>query len=324
MKNVVLFDTSYGSLNLGDFIIEEAITREMNYLLSQSFCVRYPTHTPISHNLQSLLPVLSTRTCRAADYKFICGTNIVKNTLIRFARDWSINLINASLYEGAVLLGCGRELNKGHLDSYTKHLYKKIFSKEYAHSVRDDRTAEFMDSLGFKVLVTGCPTTWGLRNESVAQTYAKDPSNTVLVTLTDYAKNPQQDTALIHFLENRYERILFWPQGSRDYDYAKALGILDKVEIVPPSFTAYEAYMTRDFDYIGTRLHGGVFALRNGHRTIILSVDNRAKDMAATTGLPVVPRADFSAIEHMLDRNQPPVLNIPLDTIEQWKSQFVG
>lgn len=324
MKNVILFDTSYGSLNLGDFIIEEAITREMDYLLSQSFCVRYPTHTPISFNLQSRLPVLSTRTCRAADYKFICGTNIVKNTLVRFARDWSINLANAPLYEGSVLLGCGRELNKKHLDSYTKHLYKKILSKEYAHSVRDDRTADFIDSLGFKVLVTGCPTTWGLRNDVVSQAYQKHASNTVLVTLTDYAKSPQDDVALISFLKERYEKILFWPQGSRDYAYAQELGLLEKVEIVPPNFKSYEACMTRDFDYVGTRLHGGVFALRHGHRTVILSVDNRAADMASTTGLPVVPRTDLRGIGNMLDSQKPPVLNIPLDTINQWKAQFVS
>lgn len=324
MKSVVLFDTSYGSLNLGDFIIEEAITREMDYLLKDVFCVRYPTHTPISHNLQSLVPVLSTRTCRAADYKFICGTNIVKNTLIRFARDWSINLINASLYANSVLIGCGRELNATRLDLYTKHLYRKVLSRDLVHSVRDDRTADFLDSLGYKVAVTGCPTTWALSNDAVQATYAKPTPDSVLLTLTDYAKSPKDDARLIDMLLGRYRHVLYWPQGSRDYDYIRELGYLERVEIVSPSFKAYQNVMARDFDYVGTRLHGGVFALRNGHRTIILSVDNRASDMAKTTGLPVLPRQDIHGIEESLDRNAAPHLNIPTDVINTWKAQFTA
>ena len=324
MKNIVLFDTSYGSLNLGDFIIEEAVTREMSYLLKDVFCVRYPTHTPISFNIQSLLPVLSTRTCRSADYKFICGTNIVKNTLLRFARDWSINQVNACLYKGAVLLGCGRELNKKHVDVYTKTLYRKVFSKEFVHSVRDQRTAGLMDELGFKVEVTGCPTTWSLSNELVDRIYAKSRPDKALVTITDYAKNPAQDAALVKMLLKQYSSVMFWPQGSRDYDYMKSLGLLDKLELVPANFSAYEQVMSQDFDYVGTRLNGGVFALRHGHRTVILSADNSASDMAAFNGLPVVPRSALSDIEQVLDGSVKPELYIPRNAIDEWKAQFTA
>ena len=81
MKKIVMFDTSHGTQNMGDFIINKAINNEMNWLLSNSFVVRYSTHTPISKFFQNIHKNPISNYCHLADHELICGTNIFKYNL---------------------------------------------------------------------------------------------------------------------------------------------------------------------------------------------------------------------------------------------------
>ena len=49
-----------------------------------------------------------------------------------------------------------------HIGAYTAHIYKRILSSEFMHSVRDSFTEEQLRSVGINnVINTGCPTMWG-------------------------------------------------------------------------------------------------------------------------------------------------------------------
>lgn len=322
-KAIVLFDTAAGSQNLGDYIINDCVQRELSFLLDSCFSVRYSTHTPLSGLGSRLFNGEAVRMCGDADYKFLCGTNLLSNAMLRPHPNWSVNIFDCAPYKGSVCVGVGSSIISSRFGTYEKMLYNRILSHDFIHSVRDERTAQILTNMGFKALNTGCPTTWSLEQEDVDRAYERRarPSS-VLFTLTDYAPDTVGDVRILDRLLERYERVLFWPQGSKDLGYMTKLGYLDKVVPIAPTLAAYERLMSEPFDYVGTRLHGGVFALSHGHRVIIVAVDHRAKDMAVTSGIPVVSRDDFAAFERELEFDKTPELHIPHDAIVEWKSQF--
>ena len=103
--------------------------------------------------------------------------------------------------------------------------------------------------------------------------------------------------------------------------------ITDKsnIEIIGHSLSAYEYILnnSNDYDYIGTRLHAGIFAIRHKVRTIIISIDNRAVDMKETYNLPIIDRNHIDTelipyINSVFETN----IKIPIDRINCWKEQF--
>lgn len=323
MKKIILFDTSSGSANLGDYIIFEAIERELAFLLQKFFCVRLSTHQPLARTMSNILPIFIKNECKKADYKFLCGTNLFVDNLMHPNASWSVNAVDYLRYEGCIAVGCGMQGRGRKVNGYSRHLYKKMLSHSAIHSVRDERTANFLSDMGVKVLNTGCPSVWQLNQGDIDAAYAKPPSPAVIFTLTDYNRDPKEDVWLVDQLRSRYERVLLWPQGSGDYEYAKSLEILPQVELISPNLAAYQRTLEGDVDYIGTRLHGGIAALCAGRRALIVAVDHRATDMGATCGLPVVRRGDHSSITATTDALCTPKLTIPRTAIQKWKAQFM-
>ena len=320
MKKIMLFDTSLGTRNQGDYVIRDAIDREMSFLFDWNVIYRLPTHTPIARGYQALFGDVK-RMMSTSDYKFLCGTNLLKYTLLRPNRDWNIGVLDSSLYRNSIALGCGVEVNSNKPRRHASILYKHILSKEYKHSVRDERTRQFIKNLGFEAINTGCPTTWGLRQESVEKAF-ESRADDVVFTLTDYSKNPSKDIEIVRLLKRFYRKIWFWPQGSEDYEYAEKLGILQDVELIPPGFSAFQNFQDMKYEYVGTRLHGGIYALSSGHRAIVIAVDHRAIDVGHTTGLYVVPRDRINDVERLIKITSAPVVNVPHNKIQAWKEQF--
>lgn len=323
MKRIILFDTSQGSLNSGDYIIKECLEKEMDFLFQNECLVKYSTHLPISRFYQNLNKNTVYKTCNKADYKFLCGTNLIKNSLFRIAPDWNINFTSCKYYQNSIAIGCGMEINAKHSDIYTKLIYKKILSKNHIHSVRDERTKHYLESLGMKVLNTGCPTLWGITPE-ICMAIPKSKSNAVIFTLTDYKRDPILDKELINILKNSYSRLLFWVQGFDDFIYLKSLIDINDIEIIPHALEAYKNILeTQNIDYVGTRLHAGIYAIRHGIRSIIISVDNRADDMSETYRIPIVKRDVISSIlKEKIESEFETFINIPTETIKIWKEQF--
>ena len=92
--------------------------------------------------------------------------------------------------------------------------------------------------------------------------------------------------------------------------------------MVSPDVASYKKLLTEtDIDYVGTRLHAGIYAMQHKVRSIILVVDNRAADMAETFNINTVLRDD-PTLEEKIRSQFVTDVKLDVDSIEQWKSQF--
>ena len=98
----------------------------------------------------------------------------------------------------------------------------------------------------------------------------------------------------------------------------------DNIELVPFGLASYDKILElKNIDYVGTRLHAGISALSKCHRTIIISIDNRARNIGKDTGLPIVEREDIETLlQQKIYSEFVTDLRIPIDNIKQWKNQF--
>lgn len=324
MKKIVMFDTSYGTSNMGDFIINEAVNEELKPILEGAFLTRYPTHTPLAHIYQNRSTTLVRKTCDTADLKFLAGTNLIRTNLMVYTPGWNINLFTRNLYENSIAIGCGLDGKVDDLNWYTRAIYDKALSGKFTHSVRDARTQKFFESLGLKALNTGCPTTWIL-NAAHCSEIPRGKAGSVVFTLTDYERNREDDQRLVDILVDNYKKVYFWIQGSDDYDYYKELSNTDSVVIIPPSLESYRSILiSEDIDYVGTRLHAGIFAMRHKRRSIILIVDDRARDMQKTHNINALERKHIDRLKDLINSDFSTRVNINEDRILAWKSQFTS
>lgn len=322
MKKIVLFDPSYGTSNVGDFIINEAIMRQMKEVFSPNFLLRYPTHTPLLHFYQNIRKNVIKENCVPENIKFLGGTNIFKYNLFILTPDWNINIFTKNLYKNSVSLGCGVATNSKKINWYTRFIYKTTLSKDFIHSTRDENAKEFLEALGFKAINTGCPTTWDL-TDTFCKDIPKQKAKDVVFTLTDYDQNQEKDQRLVDILQKNYENVYFWIQGSADLEYFKTLDNIDSITLVDPNLDAYKKVLTQgNIDYVGTRLHAGIFAMQQKVRSVILIVDNRARDMQATYNINAVERDDIDNLESVIQSDFETKIKIDQDKIALWKKQF--
>lgn len=322
MEKVVLFNTEQGTQNLGDYIIMESIKREMQYVLKNKFVTHFSTHTPIARCYQNSKKCLPLRACDSAKYKFICGTNIIKYSLFVLCPDFNINIFNTKHYKNSICIGVGCDTNKKKADLYTKYIYRHIFSKDYIHSTRDERTKEFLESIGVKAINTGCPTLWGFSKEK-CEKIPTQKADEVVFTLTSYKKNPKEDQLLIDILKRNYKKVYFWIQGSEDFEYFNTFSNIEGIEIVNPTLESFKEILQKDnTEYVGTRLHAGIYAMQNNKRSIILAIDNRSRDMCKTYNLNIVDINEIDKLEGMINSEFKTNIEIDIEKINQWKQQF--
>ena len=298
MKKIIIFNTSIGSLNTGDYIINESGRKQLSDILKDDFIVELPTHTPTIHNYQSIHRNKLVQVCNSAEYKFIIGTNILAyNNLMPWPNSKNIN-------------------------HYTEFLYKHILSHSFVHSTRDEKTKNMLESIGLKAINTGCVTMWGFTSEKCAK-IPKEKSTRVVFTLTDYAKNTEKDQELINILRKNYKTVYFWPQGSDDYEYILSLDYKN-IHIISPQLDYYRSLLqSGSIDFVGTRLHAGVFAMQNNVRSIILIVDNRARDIQENYNINAIERDELSVkLDGMINSTFTTDIKINQDKINEWKSQF--
>ncbi|MGO3035322.1 polysaccharide pyruvyl transferase family protein [Corynebacterium variabile] len=322
ITNTLIFNTAVGSLNVGDYIISEAVHREIYPMFSDSFIVEFPTHTPVMHAYQSFRRNGQVRYADSCTTKIAAGTNLLAYDALRPWPNWNMNILNARAYKGVVLAGVGSAPSGNRMNRYTKFLYQSILSHDHVHSVRDERTADLLRDLGFQAENTGCVTLWGFTEEKCRQIPEGKPDR-VVFTLTDYARDPEKDQALIDTLEVEYDEIYFWPQGAQDAEYIRSLRT-SSVREIAPQLDAYRTLLTSgNIDFVGTRLHAGIFAMQHNVRALILVVDNRARDMRDSYHLNTLERDDIHLLSGMINSDNPTKLNIDLEKIGRWKSQFV-
>ena len=129
---------------------------------------------------------------------------------------------------------------------------------------------------------------------------------------------------MIEILKRNYKKIYFWPQGDIDLDYLEANFDTKGISILDRNMEAYESCLKSEIvDYVGTRLHGGIHALYHKRRTIIISVDNRAKEISRDVNLPVLEMKDIKALlENKIQSKWKTDLHIDKTNIEKWMKEF--
>ncbi|WP_034442286.1 polysaccharide pyruvyl transferase family protein [Butyrivibrio sp. AE2032] len=322
MSNIAVFDTSLGTLNLGDWIIMDAFYKEMDFLLKDSFVVRYGTHTPIAKSYQSIKTGYNFRYLNSTQYKFIGGTNIFKHSLLHANPDWNINFFDIKFYRNSISVGCGSYLESKGVDAYTRYLYKHILRKDIIHSTRDEKTKELLESLGFKAINTGCPTMWGFTIEH-CESIPRTKMNNVVFTLTDYNKDYVLDQQMIDILLRCYDNVFFWPQGSDDLEYFNAMKNTNTIKVIKTNLQSYIDLLQTDIDYVGTRLHAGLFAISKKKRSIIISLDERAREIDKTYNLKCLERKIINdELESRINSSFETHIDVDLEHINMWKDQF--
>ena len=105
--------------------------------------------------------------------------------------------------------------------------------------------------------------------------------------------------------------------------YFQTLSNIENIRVISPSVQAYKTLLSEgNIDFVGTRLHAGIYAMQHKVRTVILSVDNRASDMAETYNLNVLWRND-PKLEEFLCGEIVTAVNIDEQAIAAFKQQFL-
>ncbi|EDP10488.1 polysaccharide pyruvyl transferase family protein [Amedibacillus dolichus] len=322
MKTVVLFDPSIRSLNMGDHIIMKSAKDELKEIISDKFLIHCATHQPPVTCYQNTRLNPKIKIYDDAQFKFICGSNLLWKNLMIPRPTFNVNLFNTKIYENSILMGVGTNSSNKNANLYTRIIYNRILSEKFYHSVRDERTKRFVESLGFKAINTGCPTMWKFNKEFCKQ-IPTHKSSKVVFTLTDYSQEQREDQELINILVKNYEKVYFWLQGASDEEYFDSLANTKGIIKVAPTLEAYEAILNEgDIDYVGTRLHAGMYAMQHKVRTIILAIDNRVRDMKETYHINTVERTDINSLDSLVNSTITTQISINENNINEWMSQF--
>ncbi len=299
--------------NLGDLIIQEAVRRELGEMFGA------PVLTCVSSH--EWLPPAALASLRSSDFVLVGGTNLLSSNMNRY-RQWKINLRSALRIRRAILFGVGWWQYQKPANFYTRCLLRTALSRTHIHSVRDEYTKRKLEQAGLhQVLNTGCPTMWRLTPALLARIPPRK-ADVALCTVTDYNRDAATDARFLHTVRRLYRKVFIWPQGNQDIEYLAQLRI--GAEILDHSYDSFLQFLNSDvhFDYIGTRLHAGIRCLAACRRSLVISVDNRAREIARDTGLHCVARGDRNAMEQWIRFPRRVRLHLNTSAIQAWKSQF--
>lgn len=305
MKITVL-DPAVENVNAGDEIISSAIKRIPG--LGEYETERITTHRP--------LRLAERRIVSQSDLVVLGGTNAISSHMERF-RQWLVDPDLLLRIRGKLLLlGVGWWQYQDAPCAYTRWLLRNMCTDQLPHSVRDSYTATRLGEIGIRSLMTSCPTMWDLESEKQRPLLS---SPRAVITVTDYKHAPEVDSEWIRAVEANYSEVVAIGMGPGDAEYFSSLH-LNKTSWGGVGVAALDRALI-DSDFIGTRLHAGVFAIQQGRPSLVLSVDNRAREIASDTNLHVVDRTDVRGLEESL-RSTPSRITLPMTAISQWTSQF--
>lgn len=309
-NSVSILDTSLNSDNLGDQIINFYCNNVFDEL-KLAPKKRYATHT------------LDRSILDDHNLKIITGTNILNSTMNN-GGSWQYPQ-DFTKINNVLLMGVGWGLYDKFPNMYTRCFLKYVLSSNYIHSVRDSYTKKKLMCLGItNVVNTACPTMWKL-DKHLCSLIPHNKARNVVSTITDYDFNPQMDFYMLDQLVKSYEQVFVWLQGQNDLKLLKRYRNFEKLKIIDNSFDAYTDFLrsNNDVDYVGTRLHAGIHALNFKKRSIIISIDNRAEEIAKDTNLPVLKREDLmQKLLPMINSGFSTDIKLPTDKISLWKKQF--
>lgn len=313
MKIISVFDTTISEYNLGNQIIMDSIQKELDDMFKDKFQYNIP-YQQITKNLKKCLS--------QSDYVFFGGTNSLTSFMNKY-KQWDINLYKTSYVKNVIMMGIGWWQYQNEPNLYTKLVLKRALSKDFYHSVRDSYTEEKLRNLGFKVINTGCPTTWRLNKENLKKINNTQKSESVILTFTDYNQDYENDKKMFEICKEKYKKLFIWPQGVGDLKYIKSIDTKGKAKIINPNLRAYDYVLKNEnIDYIGTRLHAGIRALQNNVRAYFIAIDNRTIEIGNDIKIPYLKRKNILELYDIIDLKYNSNFNINYKAIERWKNQF--
>ncbi|MCD8382609.1 MAG: polysaccharide pyruvyl transferase family protein [Clostridiales bacterium] len=315
--SVFLFDTSIATNNLGDFIIMRYCEDILSDIFPNYEFVRVSSHIVPSNEQENA--------AKSIKYKFVCGTNLLTSHIEEW---WNWRLPDGIRrkfnYRNTILLGAGWKGYQDECSSYSRMVYHCVLNPNVIHSVRDSYTEQQLRTAGIRnVINTGCPTTWRLTPEFCKAIPVTKAAN-VVTTITDYRQDAVHDQLMLDILSRNYECVYLWIQGDKDEEYLSSLDLPDNLTKIPHSLDAYEEILNQGcIDYVGTRLHAGIFALNHQIRSIILAVDNRAIEMGMDTNLPVILRDNIeNELEDLINTEFETKIQLQQENINRFLNQF--
>jgi polysaccharide pyruvyl transferase WcaK-like protein len=316
-ESIGILNPSIGTSNLGDHIIFDAVYKELRHLFKDGIITQFPTQINTTFDAMLLMA--------QNDLLVISGTNLLSSNLDS-KNQWKIHKGHQRFLKNKVILmGCGWWQYQGNVNRYTKNIYQSILSNEALHSVRDSYTEQKLKSIGINNVVnTSCPTLWEMIPEKCSQ-IPKTRADDVITTLTFYHRNAYLDKKMLDILSANYNKVYLWIQGLGDINYFQSINNgFKNIEFIPPTIEAYNEILKRkNVEYIGTRLHAGIRALQNNKRTLILSVDNRAIEIAKDVNLNVVQRENVEEVVDYIKNSYTTDIHLPQDNIDLWKKSLV-
>lgn len=324
MEKILLLDTSFASFNKGDDIIMECTRKELEPLLRNRFELNLPTHITSFHWYQVFKNSLAYRAYADCKWKFIGGSNVMVPDLLTHYAQWNLNIFNYQPFIGTIMVGVGAGAGAEQGSNwYTRYIYQHMLNREFYHSARDERSKVYMESLGLKAINTGCVTMWMLTPEHCAQIPTKK-ADKVVFTITAGCFD-EHDQQMLDVLLRNYKEVYFWPQGIDDYAKFKEMKGADKVHVLQATKDAYDKYLTEnDTDYVGTRLHGGVYAMRHKRRAVIIAIDERARAINEKNHLNCIEKGNMNDLEAMIVSEFTTKVVMDFEKINEWKSQFLN
>lgn len=306
---IAVLDPSLATDNLGDEVIYEAVEDVLFSLFPAAFLHRIASHERMSDRSHTVL--------RKASLVFVAGSNLLPPD----GGQWRITLDDAALCCDIVVLGAGWQHDSTVFNRRSEKLTRRVLSGRRIHAVRDAKARDNLASLGLRVLNTSCPSLWSLDAAATAR-IPESRAPEAVVAVTAYRNTPEADAAFLRLMTECYRKVWFYPQMADDIPHLERIGFghLPRIRASTAAYTRFLA--ENDVDYVGSRLHGGIRALQRGKRTLVLAVDNRARDIAAHTGLPSAPHGDLAAIRAWIETPAPTRLALPEAEIAAWKAQF--
>lgn len=325
MKTIALLDTGIGTMNIGTQMIMDCVYEFFYEVFSRNQIITVPTHTPIRHIYQEKTRYLNI--VKNSDYKFVCGSNLMSINMKKKSPLWNVNLFDTKILEGTIFIGVGRsgigDSDINHIKNiYTKHFYNKILSKDFYHSVRDEKTKKLMESIGLKAINTGCPTLWKLTDEYCSKIPTNKHKN-VIFTINSNSKDFECWQKTYDLLRKLYQKVYFFSQTFGDLDCFMKLNNYMDSEIIANNLKSYNSYLDPEsVDYVGERLHGGIYAMNKMVRSIIISIDYRSVDMAESFNLNLVKRNDFVSLEKKILNDFSTKIGLHEEKVHDFLNQF--
>lgn len=322
---IAVFDTAAGSQNLGDEIIMRAAMGVLRELFPQAHLWALPTHDTFG--------AAGRKRLRHSLFSIACGTNLIHADMPAKGL-WKLPLgvqhapAHIGRYQPRNLALMAVGSNAQPLSGAASRFLKRNLWAGLPVSARDIATSKLLEEAGIAAAHTGCVTMWDLPDDHTA-TIGKDKADAVVVCLTgtrraarDYV---ERDALFLDAVAKAYGKRFLWPQGQVDLEYYLSFGRSD-FEILPHSLDAYEKLLRSglQLDFVGSRLHAGIFAMMHGCRPLVIKIDNRAADIGDSVGLPTLASTDIAALPGMITASRPTRINLPRAAIDTWKATLVA